>query len=210
MAPSITVNHDDRRRRRRAELVGRLFGAVERLVEDGESFGNLSVDRLVVEAGTSRSTFYKYFGDRSGLLLALSETVEADFLVAARAWLDLAPGAPKEEYRAAFATIFRTYRTHRSTMRLIVEGSTYDPDMRARFDQMMDGFTQAITAHVRASQALGRTPASHDAALLSTWLVWMLEGGQLEHIGPAAEEDVARHVTAVAEIVWKTLHAAPA
>src|SRR5215213_3920139 len=44
--------------------------AIERLVDDGSTYAELSVDRLVDEAGVARSTFYKYFGDKSGLLVS--------------------------------------------------------------------------------------------------------------------------------------------
>lgn len=205
---AASEKREARRREQREQVLGRLFAAVERLVEEGDSYANLSVDRLTEEAGTSRSTFYKYFGDKSGLLLALSEAIQVDFLAAARAWFDLPPRATKQQYADAFATIFRTYRVHRSTMGLIVEGATYDPIMRVRFAQMMDVFIDAIATHVRAGQAVGVIAQGHDATQLSTWLTWMLEGGQFDHIGPAAEPEIPEHVTAVTEIVWKSLYSA--
>lgn len=199
------AKREARRLQQRAGYLRQLLEAVERLVGAGESYATLSVNDLVDEAGISRSSFYKYFGDKSGLLLALSETVESDFLTGARAWLDLRPDAGEEEYRAAFRTIFDTYRTHRATMRLITEGATYDATMRGRYDEMMRAFVGAVAQHVRRGQELGRTDARLDAQRVATWLTWMLEAGQLDHIAAATDDEVDAHVAAVSRLVSRAL-----
>jgi len=46
----------------------RLLEVVQQLLDEGESFTEMSVERLVSEAGISRSTFYVYFEDKGDLL----------------------------------------------------------------------------------------------------------------------------------------------
>ena len=50
----------------------RLLDATERLMRDGASFTELSVDRLSTEAGISRASFYIYFEDKGQLLRRLA------------------------------------------------------------------------------------------------------------------------------------------
>ena len=56
----------------------RLLDATERLMRDGASFTELSVDRLSTEAGISRASFYIYFEDKGHLLRRLAGQVFAD------------------------------------------------------------------------------------------------------------------------------------
>ena len=49
------------REQRREQMERRLLDATERLMRDGASFTELSVDRLSGEAGISRASFYIYF-----------------------------------------------------------------------------------------------------------------------------------------------------
>src|ERR1700682_3011785 len=56
--PSVTRKSQGTRGQRRDEARARLLGVVEELLDEGESFTELSVERLVQAAGMSRSTFY--------------------------------------------------------------------------------------------------------------------------------------------------------
>ena len=89
---SVTRKAGIDRGRRREEVEAKLLAAVERLLESGESYTEISVERLAREAGVARSTFYVYFNDKGHLLQKLTEDVIADFLVAASGWWDLLPG----------------------------------------------------------------------------------------------------------------------
>ena len=59
-----------------ADPPGRIFESARRLFFS-EGFAGVTVDRLVREAGVSKSTLYKYFGDMPGVLRAVAER-EAD------------------------------------------------------------------------------------------------------------------------------------
>lgn len=190
-----------------AEFQRRLADAIERLCDDDTSYGELSVDQLVNEAGVARSTFYKYFGDKSGLLSSLVLAVLDDFLQAADAWLAMTAGGDKAEYEQSFRIIFEAYRTHRVVMRCIVEQSTQDAVIGAQFQEMMTAFVAAVEQHIQQGQEAGVIVESRSAKDLAVWLTWMLEFGQMKLIGPADERAVRKYTTAVTDIVWKTLYA---
>lgn len=192
-----------------SEFQRRLADAIERLIGDGASYAQLSVERLVGEAGIARSTFYKYFGDKSGLLSSLVDTVQQDFLHAADAWLAMAAGAAKSEYEAAFAAIFEAYRSHRVVMRCIVEQANQDPVIRDHFTEMMAAFVAAIEEHVRSGQETRAITSDHSAHDLALWLTWMLEYGQLQFIGPATDRELRKYTAAVTAVVWRALYSEP-
>lgn len=70
------------REQRREQMERRLLDATERLMRDGASFTELSVDRLSGEAGISRASFYIYFEDKGHLLRRLAGQVFGDLLTA--------------------------------------------------------------------------------------------------------------------------------
>jgi AcrR family transcriptional regulator len=84
--PSVTRRAQNRRAARRDEIREHLLEAVERLVSDGLSFTELSVERLATEAGVSRSTFYVYFDDKAALLTAWLAEVIDEVTEAAQGW----------------------------------------------------------------------------------------------------------------------------
>lgn len=192
-----------------AEFQRRLADAIERLVDDETSYGELSVDQLIGEAGVARSTFYKYFGDKSGLLSSLVGAVRDDFLHAANSWLAMTAGGARAEYEESFRIIFGAYRSHRVVMRCIVEQSTQDDVIGAHFREMMAVFVAAVEHHVREGQRTGVIATSRSASDLAIWLTWMLEYGQMQLIGPADERTVEKYTAAVTDIVWRTLYTAP-
>ena len=76
--PSVTRKPQTKRQERREQIERRLLDATERLMRDGASFTELSVDRLSSEAGMSRASFYIYFEDKGHLLRRLAGQVFAD------------------------------------------------------------------------------------------------------------------------------------
>ena len=61
--PSVTRKPQVTRQQRREQMERRLLDATERLMGEGASFTELSVERLSTEAGISRASFYIYFED---------------------------------------------------------------------------------------------------------------------------------------------------
>src|SRR5271154_5732039 len=85
--PSVTrkpqANREQERQQRREQLERQLLDATERLMRDGTSFTELSVDRLATEAGMSRASFYIYFEDKGHLLRRIASQEFTDLANAA-------------------------------------------------------------------------------------------------------------------------------
>ena len=88
--PSVTRKPQAKRQERREQIERRLLDATERLMRDGASFTELSVDRLSTEAGMSRANFYIYFEDKGDLLRRLASQVFGELADSAELWWGVA------------------------------------------------------------------------------------------------------------------------
>src|ERR1700756_134445 len=92
--PSVTrkpqANREEGRQQRREQMERRLLDATERLMRDGASFTELSVDRLSTAAGISRASFYIYFEDKGHLLRRMAGQVFGDLADSAERWWSVA------------------------------------------------------------------------------------------------------------------------
>src|ERR1700759_4896490 len=89
------------REQRREQMERRLLDATERLMRDGASFTELSVDRLSTEAGISRASFYIYFEDKGHLLRRLPGPAFAEPAENAERWWRVAWRRNPDDVRTA-------------------------------------------------------------------------------------------------------------
>src|SRR5712675_154027 len=101
-------NRHEGRQQRREQMERRLLEATERLMRDGASFTELSVDRLATEAGISRASFYIYFEDKGHLLRRLAGQVFADLAESADRWWSVAWRHDPDDVRAGMAAIIES------------------------------------------------------------------------------------------------------
>jgi TetR/AcrR family transcriptional regulator, ethionamide resistance regulator len=197
------------RAERRVAVLAQLLEAVERLLAEGEAFGDLSVDRLAQEAGISRSKFYLYFEDKGDLLRAWFASVTDDIVDAARAWWALGEdGGPidRAHVRAALAGIVRTYRPHVRLMAATYAAAEQDPAVRELTDGLITVSVAGLRKHLRTGRRDGWVDPALHVEQTAQWLTWMAERG-LHQLAPGATDaEVERLVEAYTDIVWKTLY----
>jgi AcrR family transcriptional regulator len=205
--PSVTRKSQSSRTERRDQLRDRLLNAVEKLLAEGESFTELSVERLASEAGVSRSTFYVYFEDKGELLRAWFVEIFGRVGNAAQQWYGLPAEATQADLRVALAELVGTYRPHTTLMSAVVDASGYDPSVRELVGSMMQRNTASLRKHIRVGQAAGTVNQELRAAETAAWLTWMAERGFHQLVRGASDAEVDRLVDAYTSIVWHTLYA---
>src|ERR1700710_2177587 len=119
-------NRHEGRQQRREQMERRLLEATERLMRDGASFTELSVDRLATEAGMSRANFYVYFEDKGDLLRRLAGQVFGELADSAELWWGVAWRHNPGDVRAAMAGIIASYRRHQSVLVALNEMAGHD------------------------------------------------------------------------------------
>ena len=205
--PSITRKTQSSRADRRGQISAKLLAAVERLVDEDETYTELSVERLVNEADVSRSTFYTYFEDKGDLLSSLTESVIAGLLDAASHWWSLPADASKDDLRDALQRIVDAYLPHQVVMGAVIESASYDARVREQFGVMLQRSIDEVAAHIADGQRNGFIHADLDPQRTSVWLTWMTERGLYQLVAPAKKAEVERLLTSLTDLVWNVLYA---
>lgn len=184
----------------------KLLAAVESLHERGFAYGDVSVERLITEAGVTRSTFYSYFEDKDALLRDLAGTVLDQLL---EPWFAIEPQGSKEDLRRGIDGIFRAYREHRVIM-VAIDEPIPGGSAEREFEGLMARSATAVAAYIKAGQRSGTVDATLDAATLSALLMWMSERGLAKLVANAETRELDALADALTEIFWRTLRGGPA
>lgn len=192
---------------RRAEVAERLRGAVERLLREGETYASLSIERLMNEAGLSRSTFYAYFTDKGDLLRQWSTHASDATRAAAAAWVALGPDVSREQLRAALRRLIGDYQPHARVTAAIYDATVYDAALATETRAVMDAHRRHLADHVRRGQDEGWI----DPALLpdetAAWICWMTERVLHQLVPDADAPTVDELADGLTGILWNVLYA---
>jgi AcrR family transcriptional regulator len=195
------------RPQRRTMLSRHLASIVENLVGAGDSYAELSVERIITAGGISRSTFYSYFDDKGDLLVAMAREVIGDLVGVGHAWWDLPPDATKLDLREALRLPVDTYRAHRTIFGAVVETAAYDARVREQQQSLIDQVVASLAAHIGAAQKAGTADSTVDPKRGAQWTVWMLEHGLYQLVSSADETEVEQLLIAVTDMIWRIFYA---
>jgi AcrR family transcriptional regulator len=183
---------------RRVALARYFSEAVEPLLAAGESFSDISVERLITSVDISRSTFYTYFDDKGDLLKAIGEDVTVDLAAAGAHWFELSVTADRADLRESLVPLFHTYRRHQWVLQAITEAALHLA--------LVERAATGLAEHLRVQLAAGAVPTGLDADLTSRWLVWMLERGLYQMVAPAGPDKAEQLLNALTGLVWRMLY----
>jgi AcrR family transcriptional regulator len=207
--PSVTRKPQTKRQERREQIERRLLDATERLMRDGASFTELSVDRLSSEAGMSRANFYIYFEDKGHLLRRLANQVFADLAESAERWWSVAWRHDPADIRAGMAAIIASYRRHQPVLVALNEMAAYDALVGATYRDLLTAITGRLTRVIADGQADGSIRGVLAASTAASALTWMVERvcqQNLPNSPPAYDAELA---TTLTEIIWGALYLKP-
>ena len=184
----------------------RTLEAIERLLEQGTTFTELSVEQIVNEVGISRSTFYVYFEDKGHLLRALTEDMLERMLAVSRAWWAHLPEADYAELERGITDLVETYRAHSTLMAAIVDMAAYDPGVRAELEKLIVGGQTELADQIRRGQRAGTVRPELDPERTAGWLAWMVEHGLHELVRGADDAEAERLAKALSMVLWNALY----
>jgi TetR/AcrR family transcriptional regulator, ethionamide resistance regulator len=211
--PSVTrtsqANRERGRQQRREQMERRLLDATERLMRDGASFTELSVDRLSTAAGISRASFYIYFEDKGHLLRRLAGQVFGDLAAGAQRWWGVAWRHHPADVHAAMAGIIETYRRHQPVLVALNEMAAYDPATAQTYRELMTSVSQRLTRVIEDGRADGSIRADLPAATTASALTWMVERACQQNLPGKPPDYDAELASTLAEIVWGAIYLKP-
>lgn len=207
--PSVTRKPQAKRQERREQIERRLLDATERMMLDGASFTELSVDRLATEAGMSRANFYIYFEDKGDLLRRLARQVFGELTDSAELWWGVASRHDPADVRAAMAGIIASYRRHQAVLVALNEMAGYDPQVAATYRELLTGISGRLTQVIEDGQADGSIRRELPAASAASALSWMVERACQQNLPNRPPEYDTELATALTEIAWGALYLVP-
>ena len=207
--PSVTRKPQARRQERREEIERLLLDATERLMRDGRSFTELSVDRLSTEAGISRASFYIYFEDKGHLLRRLAGQVFGALAESAERWWSVAWRHDPDDVRAAMASIIATYRRHQPVLVALNEMAGYDSLVGTTYRNLLIAITGRLTRVIEEGQADGSIRRELPTATTASALTWLVERSCQQNLPTEPATYDVELATALTEIVWGALYLMP-
>ena len=121
-------------------------------------------------------------------------------------WWELPADATKDDLRGAMQAIFDAYLPHKTVMAAVVEVASYDPSLRERFGNLVQGTIDGVAAHIARGQEHGFVDPDLDPKSTAAWLTWMAERGRYQIVAPAREDELDRLLGALTDITWNTLY----
>jgi AcrR family transcriptional regulator len=154
------------------------------LLDEGQPFAEISIDRIVRQAGLSRPTFYSYFADKRELVLYLGQALENDVAAVADPWFS----GESDSIRPSLEAFLQALRRHHGTLAAIVEASTYDTEVNDFWHGLHHRFRESAARRIREMEP-GIDEAHAQARAFA--LVWMTEKTMTELVAGADLEEGA-------------------
>ena len=204
--PSVTRKPQAGRQERRGQIERKLLDATERLMADGASFTELSVDRLATEAGMSRASFYIYFEDKGHLLRRLAGQVFDDLAGAAEQWWSVSGRRDPADVLAAMTALVATYRRHQPLLVALNEMAGYDAAVGATYREILAAIATRLAAVITKGQDDGFIRRGLAAQTAATSLTWMVERTCQQGLPGTPESGDGELVATLTQIIWGALY----
>jgi AcrR family transcriptional regulator len=192
---------------RREEIRDALLSIMESMLESGETFTAISVERLAAEAGMSRTRFYMYFEDKGDLLYAWHLKLAAEAQAILGEWWERDGPIERDELHAVLRQVVALCRRHRTLITAIQDAAAVDARARAVVDGIVAEHIAHLQTVIERGQRGGWIDGELDAAGVAGWLGWLLERGIPQLVGNGSRQHLGRVAEAYTAIVWKTLYA---
>jgi AcrR family transcriptional regulator len=206
--PSVTRKAQSSRAQRRQEIAARLLTVIEHELQQGESYTELSVERICAEAGIARSTFYTHFEDKGHLLRELTADVLGALGQIAAEWWTSGQDIDRDQIEVMMYRLYSAYREHDALLGAVADTAVYDDAVHDVFNSMIDSFIREITKMIERGRKQGWITLDASAKETATLLNWMVERTSYEAVRGAGDAQIKRIAQANAEILWKTLYTA--
>lgn len=199
--PSITRAPSKSNERREA-VEAKVFAAVEALLGEGMRYTEISVQRIITEAGLARSTFYAHFRDKSDLLARLAASLKESFFHTAARWDPVSAGEGLPSLVQVFEDVLRRHREHRVLLAAITETAAYDPAVHDFYTADLGAFEARTVEDLMRCQAAGLTDPSIEPGAMSRIVVFGGEQAIAHHIATDPGTGDAAFARQLAEVWW--------
>ncbi|WP_040690267.1 TetR/AcrR family transcriptional regulator [Nocardia vinacea] len=187
---------------RRDAVEHRVLAAVDRLLADGTSYTELAVQRIATEADIARSTFYRYFPDKSRLLIRMAELATDDQFRTAERWWAANHADGEAGVIEAMRMMIDATEQHHRLLRALIEVSAYDSDVAAYWHARLRRFIDLVRNRLDTDRDAGYLPDQADTAATALALTCMVERSIDVYFATAPSLDPQQLARALGRIIW--------
>lgn len=204
----MTATAQGRRRRGRPATVStRVLETTERLLAEGQRYGDLSVETLLTEADVSRSSFYANFADKQALLRALAERALSEIAASGVTWWRSTHELGPEAASTTVQEIIRTYRAHAPLINAVVEAAASDPGFEALWRGSREAVATRIAGGIKEEQRAGLVPADLDVDRTASYVTLLVDTAVLDHVRHGSPRNDRAVADAIARMGWLAYYA---
>jgi AcrR family transcriptional regulator len=185
----------------------RIVAAAEELVRR-TSYGELSVDEVMREAGFGRTIFYRQFDDLADLLMRAGREAIEELYEAHRAISEARLGDGPEVVRQAIEPAVAVFERHGPLLRVIAEAAASDEQVAAGQEAMRERFDELLEATLREMPHVADNPPA-DLAETARALNLLNTSYLLDAFGREPRVSAETAVQTLTEIWVAVIHRAP-
>jgi AcrR family transcriptional regulator len=185
----------------------RIVAAVEELVRH-TSYGELSVDEVMREAGIGRTIFYRHFDDLADLLMRAGREAIEELYEAHRALAEAQLGDGPEVVRQVIEPAVAVFERHGPLLRAIREAAASDEQVYAGQEALRERFDELLEAALHEMPNLADHPPA-DLAETARALNFLNTSYLLDAFGREPRVSAETAVQTLSEIWVAVIHRAP-
>lgn len=197
--------------RRETKKQQAILNAIEGLLMSGRSYADLSVGEIAAAAGTSRSTFYLHFSDKSDVIGYLLDKLMAELIAvsdmasAERAWTS------RDTLRKALVDFAEVYCRNVASLTAIAEVASRDKEINKRYFKMVEraAFVRKERMIAEQSTLKIREDLPEGVPVALTWMVERTISQYVTVKTKTAVLDDARAmkiIDGLTDVIWTTLY----
>lgn len=198
------------RAERREQIRDALLTLIEGMLDDGQSFADISVEHLSAAGGMSRTRFYHYFEDKNDLLHAWFVRISQELAGVADQWWDASGHLSRPQVESLIEETHRAFRPHATLMAAVDAAAVTDSRLRIAVDDAIASDVRALRGHIRRGQSAGEVDPELDADATAQWLTALNWRGRAHLVRGADGAEAARLTAAQASLIWNVLYSGPA
>lgn len=183
-----------------------MLEAVDRLLDAGTTYTELPVARIAAEAQIARSTFYRYFPDKSRLLIRMAQLATDDQFRTAELWWAADHLDGETGVVGAMRLMIAGTRAHHRVLRALTEVAGYDPEVGEYWRGRVRRFTEVVHDRLERERAAGRIRDDVETEATAIALTCMVERTidfTFAAGNPVGDEQLAR---ALGHAIWQTVY----
>jgi AcrR family transcriptional regulator len=137
---------------------------------------DISVAKIIQEAGVARATFYAYFDSKHDVAATLLASVMDEIHEGIEPFLHRAADVPpRDALRASLNAGWQTFMHNQPLMRATSEHWHAEPALRQMWLEVIDRFSADVAAEIDRERAAGLAPPGTDGQTLAAMLLWSTE-----------------------------------